>query len=322
VLTGSGFNGATSVAFNGTQAVFSVDNNMQITTSVPSGATSGTISVTTPGGTATSPAPFTVTVRPPDHWESRGVGAGGALYVPTINPANPAEYYLSCDMSEVFHTTDFGDSYTELNAAQIQGGHYSAIRFTSDSQILYSLTYDNGNYAMATKSSDGGTTWNLLAGDPLPNDDKYSIWADSSRTDRVIVSGWSEIFSSIDGGKSFTSVYSTVSQSGILVGGVFFDLNNIYLGTSEGLLVSNNGGASFTMQATPGIPVGEAISSFAGARSGGKLRFFALTGAAGNVYPMDAPGGDYSGFIKGIYSIDDATGSWTSRMTGININSD
>src|SRR5205823_1273494 len=50
-----------SVKFNGTSAVFTVDSNTQITTMVPTNATSGPITVTTPGGTAISGANFNVT---------------------------------------------------------------------------------------------------------------------------------------------------------------------------------------------------------------------------------------------------------------------
>jgi len=61
-LSGSGFIGATSVKFNGTSATtFTVSSDTQVTATVPSGATSGTISVTTPGGTATSATSFSVT---------------------------------------------------------------------------------------------------------------------------------------------------------------------------------------------------------------------------------------------------------------------
>ena len=64
-LTGTGFSGATAVTFNGTAAAtFSVDSDAQVTAAVPSGATSGPIAVTTPGGTGTSAANYTVIPAP------------------------------------------------------------------------------------------------------------------------------------------------------------------------------------------------------------------------------------------------------------------
>ena len=64
-LIGTGFTGATAVAFSGAApASFSVDSDAQITAGVPAAATSGTITVTTPIGAATSAASFAVTVPP------------------------------------------------------------------------------------------------------------------------------------------------------------------------------------------------------------------------------------------------------------------
>ena len=60
-LTGTNFTGATAVKFNGTTATFSVTDASHVSATVPNGATSGTISVTTPGGTGTSSGSFTVT---------------------------------------------------------------------------------------------------------------------------------------------------------------------------------------------------------------------------------------------------------------------
>jgi len=62
-LTGSDFSGATVLAFNGAAATsFTVDSATQITATVPLAATTGTIAVTTPGGTAASATSFTVTM--------------------------------------------------------------------------------------------------------------------------------------------------------------------------------------------------------------------------------------------------------------------
>jgi len=64
-LAGTAFTGAAAVAFHGTAAAtFNVVSATQITAAVPAGATTGTIAVTTPGGTGTSATSFTVVVTP------------------------------------------------------------------------------------------------------------------------------------------------------------------------------------------------------------------------------------------------------------------
>jgi hypothetical protein len=61
-ITGTSFTGATKVTFGGVKATtFSLDSNIQITATVPIGAKTGKLQVTTPGGTAISPGVFTVT---------------------------------------------------------------------------------------------------------------------------------------------------------------------------------------------------------------------------------------------------------------------
>ena len=59
-ISGSAFTGATSVTFNGAAATFTVNSGSQITATVPAGATTGPIAVTTAGGTGASQASFSV----------------------------------------------------------------------------------------------------------------------------------------------------------------------------------------------------------------------------------------------------------------------
>ncbi len=59
-INGSGFTGATNVAFNGASASFTVVNDGQISTTVPLGATTGNVSVSTTCGTVNAPSPFNV----------------------------------------------------------------------------------------------------------------------------------------------------------------------------------------------------------------------------------------------------------------------
>jgi hypothetical protein len=76
-LSGSGFSDASTVAFGGVSAAFSVVDDTQITATVPAGTTSGKISVTTPGGTAISATDFTVTTpSADDSLKSLAVSAG------------------------------------------------------------------------------------------------------------------------------------------------------------------------------------------------------------------------------------------------------
>ncbi len=61
-ITGTSFTGATIVTFGGVKAkTFSVNSDTQITATVPTGAKTGKIHVTTPGGTGVSATNFTVT---------------------------------------------------------------------------------------------------------------------------------------------------------------------------------------------------------------------------------------------------------------------
>jgi YVTN family beta-propeller protein len=64
MITGTHFTGASAVRFNGTSASYVVNSSTQIVAVVPAGATSGSIGVTTPGGTATSGSAFTVVAAP------------------------------------------------------------------------------------------------------------------------------------------------------------------------------------------------------------------------------------------------------------------
>jgi uncharacterized repeat protein (TIGR03803 family) len=59
-ILGTDLSAATSVSFDGTAATFTVKSKTEITTTVPTGATTGTLQVVTPGGTLSSNVPFRV----------------------------------------------------------------------------------------------------------------------------------------------------------------------------------------------------------------------------------------------------------------------
>ncbi len=61
VILGTNLNDATSVTFNGTAAAFTLVSSSEITATVPAGATTGRIVVTTPSGVLTSNKNFRIT---------------------------------------------------------------------------------------------------------------------------------------------------------------------------------------------------------------------------------------------------------------------
>jgi hypothetical protein len=83
-LLGAHFTGASSVTFNGTAASsYSVVSDSQLTATVPTGATTGPLSVTTGGGVATTSSVYTVSAAPPDtlfgdNFEQDALGAAPA----------------------------------------------------------------------------------------------------------------------------------------------------------------------------------------------------------------------------------------------------
>lgn len=259
----------------------------------------------------------------PASWSPRGVGGGGGLYSPSINPGNNNEYYIACDMSELFHTTDFGLTYSELDFSQFVGGHDSKMCYTSTANLLYSISYNGSAHrAIPVKSTDNGATWTPLIGNPNPTSDVWTIHVDYSNPSRIIISSHDNIYFSNDGGAVFTSIHTSInSAAGNIVGGVLYDGLNIYIGANDGVLISTNGGTTWNTAVITGIPANEAIFSFAGAKVGTTTRFFCLTGTAANMY-VGLTGTSFSNFMKGVYSCDYGVTQWSAKMAGITVGTD
>ena len=252
----------------------------------------------------------------PLQWNPRGPGGGGALFAPGINPGNDNEYYLSCDMGEVFHTTDFGLSYSIVDFRALQGSHNSTVRITVDPAVRYSINYANYEIVPVI-SADQGATWTTLPGNVDATEETYSIFADYNNPPRVLMSYYGAIYFSQDHGASFTKIHTARNNgAGVAVGGVFFNGASIYIGTNDGLLVSNDGGNNFSPGTMTGIPAGECIYAFAGAAAGNVTRLFCLTADTNNIWAGKGAD-DFWNTMKGVYSLDVGGAPWVSRMTGL-----
>src|SRR5262245_13782108 len=198
----------------------------------------------------------------PTAWTPRGSGGGGALFAPAINPANGADLWVSPDMSQLFHSADTGASWQTQDFRSIQGGHETRVLFTENPLLRYALDYtdpNGGGAVFPSKSIDGGQTWQHFANDPTGGGAFYFV-NDVQDHNRVLVSDYTHLYFSGDGGATWALRYTTSNTAaGLVLGGAFFDGQSIYVGTNAGLLVSTNSGASFSVSAVGGLPANQVI---------------------------------------------------------------
>jgi hypothetical protein len=264
---------------------------------------------------------ISTSIAQPLTFTPRGIGGGGALFFPKINPANDDEFYISCDMSELFHSTDFGNSYSIVHHSKLQVFNTSTYEFTNNPNIAY-CNFNDGNDGYPVKTTDGGGTWKKITGYQFTNPGKaFKIVANFNNPKQLLIGSYGDIRFSNDGGASFSFIKQAKNNdAGLVIGGVFWDGANIYIGTNDGLITSTNSGATFTVQSY-GIPSNELIWSFAGAKSGDTTRFICITAKLDDVYNV-VPPWEYYNFAKGVYTMDNANGTWDRSSTGINFAND
>ncbi|MCF8237779.1 MAG: T9SS type A sorting domain-containing protein [Saprospiraceae bacterium] len=256
-------------------------------------------------------------------FQSKGIGGGGALFSPSINPQGSDEIYLASDLGGLYHTENAGLKYDVIHFTQAQSSPYSKVCYTQNPGIRYSLLYDANSFTTRpARTSDGGTTWNFVPGDTQPGEDKLFIFSDYNQPQRLIWSDYNHVFLSLNGGMTSKQIWAAADfGAGVLLSGVFWDDDVIYLGTNEGVLISTDGGSTFVSAGYSGIPANERIIGFGAGRAGNLTRFFALTADMGDVYATNL-GDDYWGLIRGVYRMDNMSGNWQSAMAGIDLNSD
>ncbi len=256
----------------------------------------------------------------PSSWQTTGIGGGGALFSPSINPADANEIYIGCDMTPLFHTTNQGAAWTEKHYLQIQGGAYSEVQFTRDANIRYCVNHaakDNIDRLRPFKTDDNGATWYPLIAPITSSTNTLRIFADYNSPSRILVADYSQIFLSKDGGATFTTVFQTSSTTiGNHIAGVCFDGANIYICCEDGIYQSTNNGTTWSWLTTTGLAAGEKILSFTAARTGSALKFVCLT--ANRVWAGIRPGSTYWGSMRGVFTMLNVSGNWTRQTTGIN----
>jgi photosystem II stability/assembly factor-like uncharacterized protein len=256
---------------------------------------------------------------PPVTWTPRGIGGGGAMYAPTINPANPREMAIGCDMSPQFTSVNAGKTWSLIDFRQLQSGHECAIRYTRDPKIRWTIGFSTSggdDRVRPARSVDGGKTWYSPPERAWPAARiAYILYADYDNPDRAVISAdYGELWITLDGGRTFAKKITAFDKDvGLHLAGAFFDGNTIYLGLNDGLYISNDGGGTFQKSKIPGMLGLDFITSFAGGKSGGKLRLACVAHRKGWPGMTGADLEDYAG----VYVLDPDAKTWQLKTAGI-----
>ncbi|MFQ5604354.1 MAG: IPT/TIG domain-containing protein, partial [bacterium] len=157
-VTGNNFTGTLSVAFNNVAASnFTVDSNTQLRAVVPSGATTGKISVTNAAGLAASANDFTITS-----------GSGTFTFLSSddayVRSSRPTENFGGDVELKVRTTSVNRDSYLKFNVTGLSGAVQSArvrmqvMNASVDGGSIYSVS--NNYKGTATPWDESGLVWN------------------------------------------------------------------------------------------------------------------------------------------------------------------
>ena len=157
VITGANFSNVSAVAFNGVGATHTVNSPTQITATVPAGATTGPITVTTSSGTAASATNFTVLSG-----NGAPVITSASTASGTINSAITPYQVAASNLPTTFGATNLPSGLSINSAGLISGT--PLVSGTILSTISATNAYGTGSAALTfTISSTGGGGATMLA---------------------------------------------------------------------------------------------------------------------------------------------------------------
>ena len=236
------------------------------------------------------------------HFTPSGVSGGGRLLSASLNPLDPDQALLVCDMMGLYRTMDEGLRWQLVPTDAFATSLRTRMSYTgtAGNQRIYGIRRLNwgSNKTIPAVSINGGLTWTDLAqptGTPEVNQ-YYSLAADpgstSAATQRLVMDNYDQLWFTASGGdtggswtpipwKNNPSVPNIpgISQESIRLAGAAWFGSTIYVGASAGVFVSTNNGASWGSTTYVGLPSGSQIVEFCGARhpdNPSQIKLFAI----------------------------------------------
>jgi uncharacterized repeat protein (TIGR03803 family) len=185
-ILGTSLTGTTTVRFNGTAAMFMVVSGSEITTTVPGGATTGTVEVTMPSGTLNSNVAFNVLTSPVPVPTTTNVG----LSPSSVTEGSTGPVVLTATAAPALGsgtptgTVTFFNGSNQVGTAALGGG---LAMFDYDPGSL-----TPGSYPMiATYSGDSNFAGSISSAQTLTVTSNPSFQLSSNQTALTIVAGQS-----------------------------------------------------------------------------------------------------------------------------------
>lgn len=230
-LTGTAFTGATAVTFDGVAATYTVNSATVVTANLPATAT-GRIAVTTPGGTGTSTAEFSVT--PGAQASSINMHPNGNITV----TASGMDAYVSMDV--YFDLTD------EVLAVS-NGSGIATVTFRVPANAAPGVQYvtfdERSTHKAAQATINVDTDWLQAAFNP--NNSGFNSF--EGTLDSTTVSTLDLIWASPDGG--YGNATPLVERSGVIFAGDVNGVVRAYEATTGALVWTANPGGWLAQRA-------------------------------------------------------------------------